>query len=68
MTHDYILWICLAGVTIIAVTALIIAIRSKGSKTRNLEDAVSTENTLTRDDLAQNEVSISEPTPLVRVY
>ena len=68
MTHDYILWICLAGVTIIAVTALIIAIRSKGSKTRNLEDAVSTENTLTRDDLAQNEVSISEPTPLVIEY
>ena len=68
MTHDYILWICLAGVTVIAVAALIIAIRSKGSKTRNPENSVAAENNLAKDALKQNEVTVPEPTSLVIDY
>ena len=68
MTHDSILWLCLAGVAIIAIAALIVSIRSKSSKSRNLPDSISPENIPTRDDPTNSEVSIPEPTPLVIEY
>ncbi len=68
MEHDYILWICLAGVAIIAIIALIIAIHSKRSKTHNLEDSISTDNTPSKTELTQNEVFTPEPAPLVIEY